>query len=154
MYAHAASLTLPLLRMMKAQYNAVELSDYQRELILLTVAGQVQSEYEYHQHVPISEAVGVDPELRERIYAGDLDAPEDPTERAMLAFVAAVIASPQVSDEMFEPIRRNFSPRQIIEIMQLIGSYWSVGRIATVLKVEPDFPEGLEAVNAVSTVSD
>jgi alkylhydroperoxidase family enzyme len=153
MYAHAATLTLPLLRMMKAQYNAVTLSDRQRELIVLTVAGSVDSEYEYHQHVPISEAVGIDADLRDRVYGGDVGAPDDPAERALLVFVAAVIASPHVRDEIFEPVRRNFTPRQIIETLQLIGSYWCVGRISTVLEIEADHPTGLEAVNAVSSVS-
>lgn len=41
-----------------------------------------------------------------------------------------------MSDEIFELARRYFSDREIVEILQVTGYYWSFGRIATVLDVE------------------
>ena len=54
MFAHATSLTSPFLRLAHAQFTALELSVRQRELVILAVAGLVDCEYEYAQHIPVS----------------------------------------------------------------------------------------------------
>lgn len=91
MFAHATSLTTPFLRLAQAQFTALELSVRQRELVILAVAGLVDCEYEYAQHMPVSAAAGIPPALRERIRNGDFTAPDDPAEQAPLAFVLAVV---------------------------------------------------------------
>ena len=152
MLAHAHPLTAPFLRLAQAQFNELELSDRQRELVILAVSGLVECDYEYVQHVPISAAAGVDADLRDRVRGGDFDAPDDPGERAMLAFVAAVVRAPRMTDEVFATIRRHLTDRQIVEVLQLVGFYWGVGRMSTILDLELDMPEGLESITAVATM--
>src|SRR5258705_4090085 len=72
MLAHAPSLTEPFLRMAQAQFTALELSDRQRELVILAVSGLVECDYEYVQHVPIVAAASVDADLRYLVRGGDL----------------------------------------------------------------------------------
>jgi alkylhydroperoxidase family enzyme len=150
MLAHATSLLAPWLRLAQAQFTALELGTRQRELVILAVAGLVDCEYEYVQHVPVSEAAGIDTGLRERVRDGDLDAPDDPAERALLAFVAAVVGAPRAGEEVFEAVRRHLTARQIVEVLQLVGFYWGLGRVCTVLELELDHPAGLESITAVS----
>jgi alkylhydroperoxidase family enzyme len=138
MLAHATSLTEPFLRMAQAQFTALELSDRQRELVILAVSGLVECDYEYVQHVPISAAAGIDA--------------DDPGERAMLAFVAAVVRGPRMTDEVFATTLRHLTDRQIVEVLQLVGFYWGVGRMSTILELELDIPEGLESITAVATM--
>jgi alkylhydroperoxidase family enzyme len=152
MLAHAHPLTEPFLRMAQAQFTALELSDRQRELVILAVSGLVECDYEYVQHVPISAAAGIDADLRDRVRGGDFDAPGDPGERALLAFVAAVVGAPRISDDAFAATRRYLSARQIVEVLQLVGFYWGVGRMSTMLELELDIPEGLESITAVATM--
>jgi alkylhydroperoxidase family enzyme len=150
MLARAHPLTEPFLRMAQAQFNELQLSDRQRELVILAVSVLVECDYEYVQHIPIIAAAGIDAGLRDRIHRGDFDAPHDPAERALLAFVAAVIRAPRVSDDVFAETWRYLSGRQIVEILQLVGFYWGVGRMSTVLELELDVPEGLESITAVA----
>jgi alkylhydroperoxidase family enzyme len=152
MVAHGPSLTEPFLRMAQAQFTALELSDRQRELVILAVSGLVECDYEYVQHVPISAAAGIDADLRDRVRGGDFDVPEDPGEGAMLAFVAAVVRGPRMTDEVFATTRRHLTDRQIVEVLQLVGFYWGVGRMSTILELELDIPEGLESITAVATM--
>jgi alkylhydroperoxidase family enzyme len=152
MLAHAHSLAGPFLRMAQAQFTALELSDRQRELVILAVSGLVECDYEYVQHVPIFAAVGIDTDLRDRVRGGDFDAAGDPGERALLAFVAAVVRAPRMTDEGFATTRRYLTDRQIVEVLQLVGFYWGVGRMSTVLELELDVPEGLESITAVAAM--
>ncbi|MCW2626168.1 hypothetical protein [Mycobacterium sp.] len=152
MLAHAHPLAGPFLRMAQAQFTALELSDRQRELVILAVSGLVECDYEYVQHVPIFASVGIDADLRDRVRGGDFDAPGDPGERALLAFVAAVVRAPRMTDEVFATTRRYLTNRQIVEMLQLVGFYWGVGRMSTMLELELDVPEGLESITAVATM--
>jgi alkylhydroperoxidase family enzyme len=153
MFAHAASLTEPFLRMAQAQFTSTELTVRQRELIILAVAGLIDCEYEYAQHVPISEASGIDAVLRERVRDGDFDAIADRAEHALITFVAAVVKAPRVSDEIFVAARSHLSSRQIVETLQLVTFYWGIGRICTVLDLEIDHPDGLDPMTGVSNLS-
>jgi alkylhydroperoxidase family enzyme len=150
MLAHAHPLTEPFLRMAQAQFTELDLSDRQRELVILAVSVLVECHYEYAQHVPIIAAAGIDADLRDRIRRGEFDAPDAPDERALLAFVAAVIRAPRISDDVFAEMWRYLSGRQIVETLQLVGFYWGVGRLATVLELELDVPDGLESITAGS----
>jgi hypothetical protein len=63
--------------------------------------------------------------------------------------VAAVIASPSVPEEVFEPVRSLYNDREIVEIMQVVGFYWSLGRFLTVLDIEIAIPAGTANFDAV-----
>lgn len=152
MFAHAHPLAEPFLRMAQAQFTALELSDRQRELLILAVSGLVECDYEYVQHIPIVAAAGIDAELRDRVRGGEFDAPDDPGERALLALVAAVVRAPRITDEVFATTRRHLTDRQIVEVLQLVGFYWGIGRMATILELELDIAEGLESITAVATM--
>ena len=152
MLAHAHPLAEPFLRMAQAQFTALELSDRQRELVILAVSTLVECDYEYLQHVPIFAAVGIDDDLRDRIRGGEFNAPDDPCERALLSLAAAVVRAPRMTDEAFATTRRHLTDRQIVEVLQLVGFYWGIGRMSTMLELELDVPEGLESITAVATM--
>ena len=44
------------------------------------------------------------------------------------------------------------SDRQIVEILQLVGFYWGLGRFCTVLDLEIETSNDLTAVNAVANL--
>ena len=152
MLAHAHPLTAPFLRLAQAQFTELELSDRQRELVILTVSGLAECDYEYVQHVPIIAAAGIDADLRDRVRGGDFDAPDDLGERALLALVAAAVRAPRMTDKAFATTRRHLTDRQIVEVLQLVGFCWGVARMSTLLELELDIPEGLESITAVATM--
>jgi alkylhydroperoxidase family enzyme len=150
MVAHASSLLEPFLRVAQAQFTDLELGVRRRELVILAVAGLIDCEYEYVQHIPMSEVAGIDADLRKQVRRGTFDAADDPADRALLEFVAAVVAHPQVPDEFFLPLRRHFGEREIVEVLQLVAFYWGVGRVCTVLDLEIDTPDELTSIDAVA----
>ncbi|MBQ1019738.1 hypothetical protein KBX71_17970 [Micromonospora sp. D93] len=44
--------------------------------------------------------------------------------------------SPRISDELFDQVRHVLSEREIVEVLQVVGYYWSFSRVCTVLDVE------------------
>ncbi|WAJ45590.1 carboxymuconolactone decarboxylase family protein [Mycobacterium sp. Aquia_216] len=133
----------------QAHYTGLELPSRTRELVILTTAAAADAEYEFVQHVPISEAMGVDPQIREEIHRLDLDAPVlSAHDRAVTKFVAAVVHGPPVDDDIFGAVHEILSSREVVEVLQVIGYYWSFGRVATVLQVEVEQAHGIAVVDA------
>jgi alkylhydroperoxidase family enzyme len=138
------------MELIQALFSSLALSPRTREIVTLVTAVLVESEYELVQHVPLSEAAGVDEATRAVLLRREFESvllPEG--DRVTARFVAAVIASPAVSDEIFEPVRSLYSDREIVEIMQVIGFYWSLGRFLAVLDIEIVIPEGTANFDAV-----
>ena len=154
MLAHSPQVAQQFLRLAQAQFTTLELSLYDRELVILTVAAFVGCEYEYRQHIPISAAAGVDPTVRESIWSSSVDEAQlTQADRALVAFVGAVLRLPQVGDSQLVGVREHFSNREIVEILQLTGFYWGLGRLCTVLDLEIETATDLASVNAVANLS-
>jgi alkylhydroperoxidase family enzyme len=161
MLAHSPQVAQQFLRLAQAQFTALELSLYNRELLILTVAAFVGCEYEYSQHIPISAAAGVDPSLaqsiwnsRHSIWSSSVDELQlADGDRALVAFVGAVVRSPRICDHQLGEVREHFSDREIVEILQLIGFYWGLGRLCTVLDLEIETATDLSSINAVANMS-
>jgi alkylhydroperoxidase family enzyme len=155
MLAHSPHVAAQALRLAQAQFTSLELSIRNRELLILSVAAHEGCEYEYAQHVPASEAAGVESALREAIWRRDVDtASLAADDRVLLAFVGAVLDAPQIDETEVLVARRHFSDREVVEILQLVGFYWGLGRLCTVLDLEIDAPDGLTSLEAVSNLAD
>jgi alkylhydroperoxidase family enzyme len=80
-------------------------------LSILTTASAARCDYEFVQHVPISEAEGVQPDVREAIHCMDFGDPElSPHDRAVVRFVAEVVARPKVGEDVFVAVRERLTP--------------------------------------------
>ncbi|HUO40658.1 MAG TPA: carboxymuconolactone decarboxylase family protein [Mycobacterium sp.] len=113
----------------QAQYTGLELPARTRELVILTTAAVAQAEYEFVQHVPISEAMGVDPQIRKAIHRLDLDSPLlSAHDQAITKFVAAVVRGPTVDDDTVAAVHDILSNREVVEVLKVVGFYWSFGR--------------------------
>jgi alkylhydroperoxidase family enzyme len=117
------------------------LTGIDRELAILACGACYRAPYEASQHEPISRAVGVSDQQRaaaadKHWYAGCFT----PAQQALLAFVAAVAATPTLPDAVFTAMRQHYSDRQIVEAIALAGNYFLIGRLTTVLNLPLDPP--------------
>lgn len=154
MLAHSPALARQFLLLAQAQFTTLELTARHREILILTVAAHTQCEYEYQQHIPISQDAGVSTLLREAIWTGKLDTDEiDSQDRLLIEFVLDVLLSPSVPEPTMATMQSHFSAREIVEILHLTGFYWGFARLCTVLAIEIETPDGLTSVNAVANLS-
>jgi 4-carboxymuconolactone decarboxylase len=147
MLSHAETAFRPFLRFGGAVLSQMQLDPRLRELAILEVARLTPARYEWVQHVPIAEAVGVSAEQVAALEAGELDADclgeED---RLVLAFTGQVVRGIRPDDETFGRISDAFSPREIVELLLAIGEYMMLARLMVTLDLEIDEPAGSGAL--------
>jgi alkylhydroperoxidase family enzyme len=137
MLSYSAGTVKLFIQLARAQFTALELPARSRELVILTVAEYTASTFVAAQHDPIAQAAGVGERTRQLIRDRQLDSPElSPADRALIHLTAEVVRRPRVSDEIFQQARKFLTDRELVEVLQVTGYYWTFGRISTVLDVE------------------
>ena len=53
-----------------------------------------------------------------------------------LAYVDAMIAGPEVPDDVFNAVRKHYNEREVVELTVLVGTYLMHNRVFTALKVD------------------
>ncbi len=145
MTANASTAFRPWLAFGGALLSSLELDARLRELVILHVGRLSEAEYEWVQHVPIALAVGASEEDVAAVERGELDAPcLGPAVSAALRFTGEVVHDVRASDAAFSELREHLSPREVIELLLVIGQYMTVARIALNADIEID--EGGPAV--------
>jgi alkylhydroperoxidase family enzyme len=126
-----------------AQFGSGSLPPADRELAILATASSTRSAYEASQHEQISQSVGVTSSQRASIAVCQWDSPElSESQQALVAFVAAVAASPTVTDDVFDAVQRHYSDQQVVEIVILTGYYFMLARLSTVFEIPQDPQSG------------
>src|SRR5262249_33192704 len=142
--AHAETCALPVMRLGNAILHRQTLSERHRELLILQVAQIEGGAYEWCQHVPIAEGVGVSKAQIAAIEAGrhGLD-PFNAAEVALLALGKALIEDVRVADDIFHAARQHFGDREIVEIVLTVGFYMMMARLTEAIEVDLDQAGGM-----------
>jgi alkylhydroperoxidase family enzyme len=133
---HSPPLTATWLEFINAT-RKTKLNGRMRELAIVRVATNAQYPYALQQHVPnLAGREGV----TEAECAGLKDwrgsGLFNEAERALLAYVDAVQASPDVPDDVFANVRKHFDEREVVELTIIIGVYLMHHRVFTTLRVD------------------
>jgi alkylhydroperoxidase family enzyme len=143
MWAHSVNTVEFAIRLGAAQFAKLELPRSIRELATLFVGRANSADYEWVQHVALAKAAGVTDAQIAALQQSNLDpAVFSAEELAALRLVAAVVAGPKVSDDVFNSAQKYFNNRQLVELIGVVGYYWMVGRMATVFQVDLDVAQG------------
>jgi 4-carboxymuconolactone decarboxylase len=152
MTAHAETAFRPWLRWGGVLLGDLELDPVLRELAILRVARQTpHAEYEWVQHVPIALAVGATQQQVDAIERDDLDADAlDELQRLVLRFTDEVIHDARAADATFAAIGERLSPREIVELLMVIGQYMMLARVMATVDMELDEPAGRAVIDRAS----
>ena len=141
MTANAETAFRPWLAFGGALLSSLELDPRVRELVILRVARLCGSEYEWVQHVPIARSVGATEEQVAAIERGGVDAEcFSNDQRAVLRFTTEVVRDVRASDEAFAAVSGTLSPREIVELLMVIGQYMMLARVMATSDMELDEP--------------
>ena len=110
-----------------------------REMVIVRVAHLTRARYVLGQHVPKLA-------LTEGLTRAECDALADwhdaklfdERDRAVLAYTDAMTRDVEVPDSVFDPLRRFFADRQIVELTVLIGTYAMHVRVCEALELDPE----------------
>ncbi len=114
------------------------LSPRERELLIMRVAWQTQSDYEWGQHVLMSKAAGLTAADHERIKAGPDSAGWEPLEAAMLTAVDELLESTQMSDATWSTLAAQLNEMQLTDLIFTVGQYNMLAMALKTLRVERD----------------
>ena len=147
--AHAESCAVPVMRLGNAILHHQTLSEQNRELLILQVAQIEGGAYEWRQHVPIAEGVGVSKSQIEAIKSGNFNSEVfGPAQRALLAFAERVITTVRVPAAIFQQLQQHFSDREIVESILTIGFYMMMARLTEATETDLDAAAGMSAYQA------
>jgi alkylhydroperoxidase family enzyme len=154
MLSHTPTLGRLFLMQGQALITSIALTARDREIIILTVASLTECEYEFTQHVPISEAAGVNSQTREAIRACEFASTDlSEGDHTLIGFIKEIVQSPRASEPTFQRIRLMFTDRQIVEIVQIVGAYWSFARLCTTLDIEVQDATDLRSAEALARLN-
>jgi 4-carboxymuconolactone decarboxylase len=150
MMANAETAFRPWLRWGATLLDELELDPLLRELAILRVASLTpHAEYEWVQHVPLARAAGASDEQVAALERDAVDADCFSDEaRLVLRFTTEVLRDAQASDATLEKLSGTLSPREIVELLMVIGQYMMVARVMATTRMEIDEPAGPGALSA------
>jgi alkylhydroperoxidase family enzyme len=120
-----------------------KLSGRMRELAIVRIASAFKYAYALQQHVGrIATAEGVSVADCEALKDWRASKSFDQRERAMLAYVDAMLQSPEVADDVFNGVRKHLSDEETLEVSVIVGLYLMHNRVFTALKVDLEPAKG------------
>ncbi len=139
MMAHAPALMKASYETAMAIRNDTLLARPMVELVIMRTAQVLHADYIWGRHVPLARACGVtDAQIAALSRWPESDA-FTPAEKATLGFAEKAAQHLPIADAEFAVLQQNFSPREIVEITMLVGSYVGTAILLAALSV-PDEP--------------
>lgn len=93
------------------------------ELVILRTAYNMGNEYEWGQHVPISQAFGVDRATIERVVAGPKAEGWSPLEALLMQATEELHVERYITDATWNALAEHLNETQLIELCFLVGHY-------------------------------
>ncbi|MFJ9409470.1 carboxymuconolactone decarboxylase family protein [Streptomyces sp. NPDC101393] len=150
MLGHSPGLLTAVANIGFAQLTEGELTDGDRELVILASSRCFGSDYVWAQHEQLAGRFGIGAGQLAALRAHDLAAScFDRPQQNLLALVAQTAAGTEVDGALLERVRRDRGDRQIVEIIGLVGVYFLVSRVTTTLGIEIDRRELDSTLSAV-----
>ena len=114
------------------------------ELVILRVAHNAGSEYEWAQHERIARrAAGLSEAEVSRVREGPGAEGWSERDAALLAAADAMHAQGTIGDELWSRLGAHLDEVRLIELCMLIGHYEMLAMTLNTLRVQPDFPARL-----------
>jgi 4-carboxymuconolactone decarboxylase len=139
--ANAETAFKPFMKYGLVLLRDLEVDPVVREQAILRVAALTPgAEYEWVQHEAIGRAVGMTEEQIEACRSGD---PGD----IVLRFTEEVVRDASPSDETFAAMSERVPPRQIVELILVIGQYMMLARLMATAQIDLDEPVGARLIS-------
>jgi len=141
--AHARSIQPGINLAVQGMMTGIEVPPLERQICVLAVLHLDRGAYEWAQHMEVSRAMGIPPEKVEAIADDRFGDPVfNDREKALLAFTRQVVKTVRVDGFVFDAVAAFYSPRQIVELIHVIGIYMLFVRVSEVAELEIDMIVG------------
>ena len=108
------------------------------ELVILRVAHNCGSEYEWRHHERIGQRAGLSAEDVQRVREGPDAAGWAPCQELLLRAADELHATRRISDDLWDRLRPMLSDKELIELCMLTGHYEMLAMTLNALQVQPE----------------
>jgi len=112
-----------------------------RELLILRVAVQTRSGYEWRQHRRMGADTGLSGEQIDAVRIGPTADVWTPTERAALWATDEMLEDFTVSERTWDALATHFDPGQLLELLFVIGGYLCLATVLNSVGLEAGLPD-------------
>lgn len=137
--AHARSMQPGLGMAIRGMMTDTGIPPVEREICILAVLHLDGGTYEWAQHQQVAQSMGIG---RDKVDAIAADRFGDPVfsdrEQALLAFTRQVVKCVRVDHFAFSAVAGFYGPKQIVELIHVIGLYMLILRVSEVAELEVD----------------
>ncbi|MEL7028897.1 MAG: carboxymuconolactone decarboxylase family protein [Pseudomonadota bacterium] len=114
------------------------LSERDREIVILRIAWNAQSEYEWGMHTMVARRVGMDEADIEAAIEGPSAARWAPHESALVSAVDEIMSGWKVSDATWSALAQRYTPENLVDFTYLVGQFLLVALTLNTLQIEPE----------------
>lgn len=119
------------------------------ELVILRVAHNCSSEYEWRHHERLAQSAGLTAEEVARVRAGALAPGWSDRQSALLQATDELHEHREIRDFVWPRLRSTLDDRELIELCMLVGHYEMLAMTVASLRIQPDEPRA----GAASSIS-
>ena len=109
-----------------------------RELTIITVAREMDCEYEWAQHRPLAAKAGIGEASISAIRESRAPEGLQPVEAVVVRYAHELMRHHRVSDEVFNPALKQFGTTGLLDLTLLVGYYSMLANALLAMEVELD----------------
>ena len=109
-----------------------------REIAILSTARELQSDYEWAQHVPVARKAGVSEQVLDSIKSGRAPMGIPAKEGVFAQAAKELVREGTLTDRTFQAVLHLLGLQQTVDLIVLVGYYTMVARTLAALEVELD----------------
>ncbi len=114
-----------------------------KELVIITTAREVTSQYEFSAHARLAREAGVSEETIQAVAKGTAPQGLSGDEEILVRYTKELVGNHKISDATFNAVKDRFGVQDTVNFTGLIGHYLLVGQI--LLAFDGELPPGMTA---------
>ncbi len=107
-----------------------------KELVIITTAREIKSQYEFSAHARLAREAGVSDETIKAVADGTAPQGLSGDEEILVRYTKELVRDHKISDATFNAVRDRFGVQNTVNFTGLIGHYLLVGQILLAFDVE------------------
>lgn len=118
-------------------WDACGLDERRRELVILTVAYERRSEYEWNQHVSLANDAGITPREMSALIDDELDQ-FPPEEATLIRFIRRTLSAQSNPPDTLADLREHYDDETVTGIAVLVSHYLATAYVVDALDIDLD----------------
>lgn len=124
------------------------LPEREREIVILRVAWNWQSDYEWGLHVRLARSIGMSEADIRAVTHGATSDHWSKTEAALISAVDDIHTHNPIGDDAWKILASYYSPKQLIDLVMTVGEFALVAMILSSFQIEKENIPGLETLES------